>query len=160
MCMKYVNVNVQCFAKGSVGIWDNSDFSKMISSVKAKDKDAGIVVDGFDVAVFINVRGTKSGINIDNPLDMNKKLHFRVRLTKLDSNETKQLSYDLKDFTIDLSDQSMVQQACFKYIEFVQVLRVNNLQLKEKGNYVIKILIKDDTMELYDIQMVHPITIE
>ena len=160
MCMKYINVNVQCFAKGSIGAWNNSDFSKMISSVKAKDKDSSIIVDGFDIAVFINVRGTQSGTNTNNALDMKRKLHFRVRLTKLDSDKSKQLSYDLKDFSVDLSDRNIVQKACFEYIDLVQALRVNNLQLEEKGNYVIKILLKDDTMDLYDVQMVHPIVIE
>lgn len=64
-------------------------------------------------------------------------------------------SVDLLD-----ADSSKIQEACFKYFETIQVTDVNGLELNEPGEYVIKILVKKANAERYDIQIVHPITVE
>ena len=91
---------------------------------------------------------------------MKRTLNFRIRLTKLSENPEEQISYDLNDFDIDLSDDSIIKKACFKYAERIEVITVNKLELDTNGSYVIKVLVKDNEKELYDVQMLHPLYIK
>ena len=129
MCMKYVNVNVCCFDDINNNFLNlgRMTFTSMLESVKAKEKNEKYVIGGFSIVTFVNVRGTRNGDNSDNPLDMNKKLDFKIRLTKLDVEPTKQLSYDLKDFSIDLSNKASNHQACFNYKEHVEIVNVDTV---------------------------------
>lgn len=162
MCMKYVNVNVQCFAAQSLGFLGGAGLSSLIRTVPSTKKGEKYEVGRFTIATFVNIRGTGKGDNVDNPLDAGEKLDFKVRLTKISTDETKRLSYDLHEFSVDLldADSSKIQEACFKYFETIQVTDVNGLELNEPGEYVIKILVKKANAERYDIQIVHPITVE
>ncbi len=159
MCMKYVNVSVQCFDRNPLKFLGGSGISALLDSVKCVEKDGKYVISRFDIVTFINVRGTTAGENPQNPLDQGSVLDFRVRLTKLDDNPEKQVSYDLKDFVVDLSDDTICHRACFKYAEQVEVINVDNFELNETGHYVIKILVKKHGAELYDIQLAHSLHI-
>lgn len=160
MCMKYVNSNIQCFDNTTKDLFGNIGFSSILESVKSEQNDDKFIIDKFNIVTFINIRGTKSESNSNNPVDMKKKMNFRIRLTKLSENEDEQISYDLKDFDIDLSDESIIKKACFKYAERIEVTTVNKLELESKGSYVIKILVKYDEDNLYDVQMLHPLYIK
>lgn len=159
MCYKYVNTNVQCFKTVKNSLLGNTQFSNIVDTVYSKQKNNKFIIDDFSIVTFINIRGTKSN-NPYNPLDQKKKLLFKIRLTKIHKEESKQLSYDLRDFSIDLSDKTQVKTACFDYLEKIEVTNVNDLELNEKGSYVIKILIKDEKDSKYQIQMVHPISVK
>lgn len=161
MCMKYINVNVQCFESVSNSILGlgRTTFSSMIGSVKSKEKHGKYIVDDFNVVTFVNIRGTKDAKNPENPLDSGKKMCFRVRLTKLDEKEENQLSYDLKDFEIDLSDKKLIHHACFDYVERTEIVKVEDLVLESQGAYVIKVLVKDENEEKFNVQMTHPLYI-
>lgn len=160
MCMKYVNINVQCFDPAPNSLLANVGFSSILDSVKAEQKDDKIIIGGFNIVTFINIRGTNDKSKTDNPLNAKKKLTFRVRLTKLDPDETKQISYNLKDFTIDLSDPSVIHRACFEYVERIEITAVKELELESTGPYVIKILVKDENDKLFDVQMLHPLYVK
>ena len=160
MCMKYINTNVQCFSASNKGLLENIAFSSILESVKSEQKEDKFVVGGFNIVTFINIRGTKSGENENNPLDTGKKLNFKIRLTKLSKNSDEQMSYDLKDFDIDLSDKNNNRMACFGYTERIEITKVDDLVLNDIGEYVIKVLVKYDKEELYDVQMLHPLTIK
>ncbi len=160
MCMKYINSNVQCFNLSTKGLLGNVGFSSILDSVKSIQKEDKYIIDDFSIVTFINIRGTKNENNMENPLNAKKKLNFRIRLTKLSENEDEQISYDLKDFDIDLSDESVVKKACFKYIERIEITNVENLTLSSNGAYVIKVLVKNSEEDLYDVQMLHPIYVK
>ena len=160
MCMKYVNANVQCFDDKKVGFWGDTDFSNIISTVKSTETKEGCVIGGFNIITFINIRGTQKGNNPENPVDMRKKLSFRIRLTKLDSQPENQLSYDLGDFELDLGDDKIRKTACFDYIEQIHVLELKDTVLKSNGSYVIKVLVKESNANLFDIQITHPLYVE
>ena len=160
MCMKYINSNVQCFNLSTKGLLGNVGFSSILDSVKSIQKEDKYIIDDFSIVTFINIRGTKNENNMENPLNAKKKLNFRIRLTKLSENEDEQMSYDLKDFDIDLSDESVVKKACFKYVERIEIINVENLTLSSTGSYVIKVLVKNSEEDLYDVQMLHPIYIK
>lgn len=157
MCMKYVNANVQCFDSVTNNIFNlgRTGFSSILDSVKAKEKNGKYYIGDFNIVTFLNIRGTKGGDNLSNPVDAQKKLIFRVRLTKLDEDSEKQLSYDLKDFEVDLSKK--VHQACFNYVERIEITNVGEICLDSKGAYVIKILVKEENATLFDVQITHPI---
>lgn len=160
MCMKYVNINVQCFETKTNAIFGNREFLSLLDSVKAERKDNKYSIGGFSVVTFINIRGTKNTDTKDNPLNKKEKLDFRIRLTKLTADKNKQTSYNLKDFSMDLSDESVVSKACFDYIERIEITNVEDLMLDEPGSYVIKVLVKTSSSDMYDVQMVHPIKIK
>lgn len=160
MCMKYVNINVQCFETKTNAIFGNREFLSLLDSVKAERKDNKYSIGGFSVVTFINIRGTKNTDTKDNPLNKKEKLDFRIRLTKLTADKNKQTSYNLKDFSMDLSDESVVSKACFNYIERIEITNVEDLMLDEPGSYVIKVLVKTSSSDMYDVQMVHPIKIK
>lgn len=160
MCMKYINTNIQCFESSVNDLFGNIGFSSIVDSVKSEQKDNKFVVGNFNITAFVNIRGTQSESNPDNPVDMKRTLNFRIRLTKLSENPEEQISYDLNDFDIDLSDDSIIKKACFKYAERIEVITVNKLELDTNGSYVIKVLVKDSEKELYDVQMLHPLYIK
>lgn len=162
MCMKYVNVNVCCFDDINNNFLNlgRMTFTSMLESVKSKEKNDKLIIGGFNVVTFVNIRGTRDGDNPDNPLDSGKKLDFKVRLTKLDTEPSKQLSYDLKDFSIDLSNNVSTHHACFDYKEHIEIVNVNTITLDSKGAYVIKVLVKEDSDELYNVQMIHPLYVQ
>ena len=160
MCMKYVNINVQCFETKTNAIFGNREFLSLLDSVKAERKDNKYSIGGFSVVTFINIRGTKNTDTKDNPLNKKEKLDFRIRLTKLTADKNKQTSYNLKDFSMDLSDESVLSKACFDYIERIEITNVEDLMLDEPGSYVIKVLVKTSSSDMYDVQMVHPIKIK
>lgn len=156
MCKKYVNSNVHCFNAVKSDILGGVGFAPIISSVSAKRKDGRFVIGGFDIVVFLNIRGTGDGNDPQNPVDAGKKLYFKVRLTKLDETSDNQLSYDIKDFEIDLAREEK-HESCFKYVESIKVIHVDEILLDDKGSYTIKVLVKEssDPEELYDVQMTH-----
>ena len=160
MCMKYVNANIQCFDENPIAFIGNTGFSHMIDSVKAKQKNDKYIVGGFNIVVFINIRGTQKKDNPDNPLDSNKKMDFKIRLTKLNEDPGKQISYDLKEFNIDLSDKNIIHHGCFDYCERVEIINVEELMLNDSGAYVIKVLVKERDSEQYDVQMIHPLYVK
>ena len=157
MCMKFVNVNVQCVEAPKLNLLVPNCMGSLVRSVKAERNGDLYSLGGFSIYTFVNVRGTQDKTNRDNPFNRTNKLCFKVRLTKLDPDKSKQISYDLRDFDVSLSN---VQTACFDFVEHIEVIEVNKLFLKDKGDYVVKILVKDYEEEKYDIQMVHRLSIE
>lgn len=159
MCMKYVNVSVQCFDRTPLRLKSASGVSSIIDSVKYSTRDNKIVLGKFDIVAFINIRGTSSGDNEQNPIDKKAILDFCIRLTLLDEHGDNQISYDLKDFTIDLSNKDILHKASFVYAEQVEVINVDGFELDKPGHYVIKILVKESGSEKYDVQLVHSLHI-
>lgn len=161
MCMKYVNANVQCFDNSVSQYWfGNGTLSSFVKTVECSEEgDGKYKVEKFGVLVFINIRGSENDKS-NNPLEQKKKLEFKIRLTRLSKIPDEKLSYDLTDFTIDLSDKHLIQKACFDYIDLIKVINVSDLELKSVGDYVIKLLVREEGEKLYDIQMVHRLTIE
>lgn len=105
--------------------------------------------------VVRNIRGTRDGNNLKNVLDMEKQLDIKIRLTSINDN----LSYDLKDFVIDLSDKSKLQDVGIKYFEQIDIIEVKDLKLKSNGDYIIKVLIKEKNDDLYDLHCIHKLII-
>lgn len=160
MCMRYINTNVQCFDSISKGLLGHIGFSSLLNTVGAKECGEQFLVDTFNIVTFVNIRGSKNGDKADNPIDAKMKLEFCVRLTKLDREPDKQLSYDIDKFYIDLSDESQLKKSCFVYSERIEITEVKELLLNSKGNYVVKILVKQQNDEKYQVQMTHPLVIE
>lgn len=160
MCMKYVNINAQCFDNSVSQYWfGNGALSSFVRSIKCSEESEGVYrVDKFGIALFINIRGSESD-KLHNPLEQKKKLDFKVRLTRLSKDVKEQLSYDLTSFSIDLSDENLIQKACFPYVDLIKTVNVNNLELQSAGDYVIKVLVKEADEDLYDIQITHQLSI-
>lgn len=159
MCMKYVNVSVQCFDKNPLKLMGTSGISSIIDSVKCTTKGGKIILGKFDIATFINIRGTSSGDNPQNPVDTQQVLDFRIRLTRLNENGDNQVSYDLKDFIIDLSNPDIIHRAGFAYAEQIEVINVEGLELEKAEHYVITVLVKDSRSKNYDVQLAHSLHI-
>lgn len=161
MCFNYINANVLCCKSVQTNFENGVVLSPIINSVTAtKQNNNKFEVEDFSIVTFINIRGTQNNQNKLNPLDMGEKLCFKIRLTRLATESKDQLSYDLSEFNIDLSKKENIKRACFNYVERIEITNVKRLFLENKGNYVIKILIKEQKDTLYQIQMVHPILIE
>lgn len=162
MCMKYVNVNVQCFDLNPLRLGGNNVLSSLVDTIHCtqQKKNNKYKLENFSIIVFVNVRGTGKGNNPDNPVDGRKNLDFKVRLTKLSKNVETQTSYDLHSFKMDLSKSEIRHKACFEYCEAIEAINVSGLLLDDPGKYVIKILVKDSETQLYDVQLVHPIDIQ
>lgn len=162
MCMKYVNVNVCCFDDINNNFLNlgRTTFTSMLESVKSKERNDKFIIGGFNIVTFVNIRGTRDGNNSNNPLDSDKRLDFKIRLTKLDAEPSKQLSYDLKDFSVDLSNKVSTHHACFDYKEHIEIVNVDTITLDSKGAYVIKVLVKEDSDNLYNVQMIHPLYVQ
>ena len=156
--MKYVNVSVQCFDRNALKFLGLSGLPPLLDVVKCSEKDGKYYIGKFDIATFVNIRGTTAKNNPQNPVDNKKILDFRIRLTYLD--EDPQFSYNLGDFTMDLSSEEIIHHADFDYAEQVQVINVDNFEIQKPGHYIIKVLVKERGAELYEVQLAHSLHIE
>lgn len=147
----YINVNICCSEEPLISIMK----SNLIDSVYSSVDNGDFLVDNFKILVFTNIRGTRDGNNLKNVLDMKKQLDVKIRLTSINDN----LSYDLKDFVIDLSDKSKLQDVGIKYFEQIDIIEVKDLKLKSNGDYIIKVLIKEKNDDLYDLHCIHKLII-
>ncbi len=150
MCMKYVNTNVQCFDNSAPQYWLGSgSLSSFIKTVKCSEEGTGkYKVGKFGVAIFVNIRGSENDKQ-NNPLEQKKKLDFKIRLTRLSKIPEERLSYDLANFIIDLSDEHLIQKACFDYIDLIKAINVADLIVESVGDYVIKVLIREEGAAMF-----------
>lgn len=160
MCMKYVNTTVQCFNNSVSQYWfGNGGLSSFIQDVKcSKESETKYSVRKFGIVVFVNIRGSAND-KMNNPLEQKEELEFKIRLTHLSSDSHKRLSYDLTSFSVNLADDSLIQTACFDYVDLIKVINVSDLEVESTGKYVLKVLIKKKNEQFYDIQMTHPLSI-
>jgi hypothetical protein len=135
--MNYLNANIQCF--------DNTQYltSNPLTHFTAhvtcsKTKTGQYKVHAFGIILFLNIRGSQCN-QTHNPLSRQEKLNFKIRLTKVSEIPEGQLSYDLADFTLDLSDKSLIHKANFNYIDLIKVLNVRHLIINSTGEYVVKV---------------------
>lgn len=164
MCMSCLNVNVQCFNSVKSDLKGYTSFLQLTDSVNAQKIGDSYIIGGLNIVAFMNIRGSRINSNTidpENPLDTGKKLFFKIRLTKLNPDQTDQLSYDLtdKDIEWDLSREP-IKRACFKYAERTDVLPLEQVRLHKPGSYVIKILVRTDLEDKYTVQMVHPLNVK
>lgn len=129
--MNYLNANIQCF--------DNTQYltSNPLTHFTAhvtcsKTKTGQYKVHAFGIILFLNIRGSQCN-QTHNPLSRQEKLNFKIRLTKVSEIPEGQLSYDLADFTLDLSDKSLIHKANFNYIDLIKVLNVRHLIINSTG---------------------------
>ena len=158
MCMKYVNVTVDCYQ--SVIKLDNNSILSLngpCDAVKFKKIGDRSYIGGFFVVTHVNLLGTNKEENKDKSLLERKgKLEVTVRLTRCDKVEDRQIGFDLDKFVVDpYSDENKnnIHKACFPYFNYKRVTQVNNVELPlGEGTYVIKVLVRDLSEERQTIQ--------
>lgn len=152
MCMKNVNATSKLydyveFGDGETG---NSIFQNQFDVIVAKfDENRHPYIGNFYVVSDINMLGTTSEADqSENIINAKKNVEFKIRVTKISSDANSQYSWNIDTFSIDLSEEGMIHDACVPYANFTKVSKVTKIQLKPNdycGNYVVKILIRTST---------------
>lgn len=154
--MNWLNASVQCFDHLSM-----LDSGMLVGSVKCSRKDVGkYAVDDFAVGVFLNVRGSINAKD-ENPLDLGKRLEFKLRLSE---NFGERRSYDLSEWKLDLSDKSLrdpfyIMDNKLEYVDSISVVKVGCLFVETLGDYVLKLLVRCEGDEKYEVQAVRGLVI-
>jgi hypothetical protein len=135
MDMRFLNTNVQCFKEVK-----NNRLCEIIREIPSVRTENGFAIGKFFVAIFVNGRGSAG------------KLDFKIRLTKLENNTNKQKSKDLKDFSINFKNDNII-------VDQVNIAEVQCFDVPKKGEYLIKVLVKEKDEEKYHINSLHVIKI-
>lgn len=133
--MRFLNTNVQCFREAK-----DDCLCEIIREIPSIKTENGFTVGKFFVAIFVNGRGSAG------------KLDFKIRLTKLENNTNKQASKDLKDFCLDFPNENVI-------VDKVNIAEVQCFEVPKKGDYLIKVLVKEKNEEKYHINSLHIIKI-
>ena len=164
MCMKNVNANAMCFK--SVVIENNQivSFTAPFNAMKSLSDENGICTDDFSIVTQIDILGTNNRESkAENPLESNRQLDFKIRLTKLDKVDEKRLGFDIDNFSVDLAEMkemSKTEMACFEFFNYTRMTQIDKLHLPAgPGKYVIKVLVKYAEDENYQIQSMTGLTI-
>lgn len=157
--MNWLNAIVQCFYFDGFSFFG---FGYPIGSVGCTKKGLNeYKVDKFSLGVFLNIRESVNDVE-NNPLNQGKKLEFKVRLTGLSGEKW---SYDLAEFTVDLSDKTLYDQFslcgnCLNYVDLVKACTVNGLVVESPGEYVVKVLVRECGQQLYEVQCVRGLLVD
>ena len=125
MGIRFLNTDVQCFKKAN-----GEHFETILREVPAIKIDDNFYIGKFFMAVFINGRGDVG------------KMDFKIRMTKLENDPKKQISQDLKDFTIKFPSDNII-------VDQVDLISVEQIEIPKKGLYAIKVLVKKTDEEKY-----------
>ena len=161
MCMKRVNATVSLL--GSIEYDSNGNpivlnkpFNQILASI---DDDGDYYIDRFNIFTTINLLGTNDANDTENVIRNKGSVDVKIRLTKCDEDESKQLAIDLDEFKID-TRKHRIDEACFEFMDFKRITRVPKIKLPlGTGLYVIKVLMKRSEDKKYTIQTMYQLYI-
>lgn len=168
MCKKYVNAIVDCFEEI---ISSNSypaipvSFQRPFDEIMVDYCDGKYQTGSFKLVTNINILGTADKSNQATHIlyRENGALDFIIRLTRCDKDPEKRDYYDLDSFQVNvkqLKDNNQIDGACFSFVNYPRITTVPPLDLQEAGQYVIKLLIKENTEEKYSVQFIKKLTVK
>lgn len=164
MCVKNVNVTGTFFKKVT---YENGlkSFEMPFDTIVAKTMNNTTYIEDFSIVLNYCLLATNSEeYKDDNVVNQKGKLYNLLRLSKVSKDEDKQLSVDLTEFTIDLNDPNLyVSHACVDYVTLRKVFSVSQISLDASlglGEYVLKILVKNDKNDMWNVQSYVPLRIE
>ena len=147
MCKQNVNVVTRLYDYVEYG--ESIVFQDQFDVIHVKWSNNRPYIGGFFIVTHINLLGTSQKGTM-NFIENQSKVCFKIRITKLNSDEKKQYTWDLDEFTIDLSKKEYIQSACVKYMNSSKITQVEQLELRDddwEGKYVIKVLILDTQVD-------------
>ena len=164
MCMTNINITGTFFKKVTYGSGFKS-FEIPFDTIVAKTTNNTTYIDDFSIVLNYCLLATNNEENKkDNIVNQKGKLYNLLRLSKVSKDEDKQLSIDLAEFLIDLNDPDLyISHACVDYVTLRKVFSVSQITLDNTaglGEYVLKILIKTDENDIWNVQSYIPLRIE
>lgn len=164
MCVKNINITGTFFKKVT---YENGfkSFEMPFDTIVAKTTNNTTYIDNFSIVINYCLMATNSKENKQNNIINQKgKLYNLLRLSKVSKDESKQLSIDLAEFVIDLNDSDLyISHACVDYVTLRKVFSVSQIILDNTlglGEYVLKILVKTDENDMWNVQSYIPLRIE
>ena len=160
MCMKYINATTRCYK--SVIKNDNGQilsYGEPFVEIIGNMVNGYAVIRNFVIQTEVSVLGTANPEHeSENPISRKDKLHFTLRLTKCDPDETKRTGTDLASWEIDfkqLSEEKALSLACYPFYNKMFVTQVKEIEFPyfDTGKYVLKVLVRntdnpeDDTIQ-------------
>lgn len=164
MCMKNINITGTLFKKITLEN-DFQSFEMPFDTIVAKTNNNTLYIDDFSIVLNYCLMGTNKTENLSsNIVNQKGKLYTLLRLSKVSRDESKQLSVDLSEFVIDLSDPNLyISHACVDYVTFRKIFSVTQINLDKRaglGEYVLKILVRTDENDMWNVQSYIPLRIE
>ena len=106
-------------------------------------------IGGFYIVSQINLLGTSNEEEkASNAVSNETTLEFKIRITKVCLEKSKQYSWDVDTFEIDLSKEK-VYNACVPFVNYTKISKISKIYLEPDdfdGEYVVKILVRDKTL--------------
>lgn len=158
---KYINATASMVMSNSGLNFIPDSAMIFVHTIKTK-KNKPSELEPFRVYCSVNIVGTKDGNNPENPVDMKKIMQFKVRITKIDEDESKRLCFDISDFSVDCSNDALIDKDNnVKYIKTDTLIQANGLKdVPGKGRYCLRVLVKENTEDKYEVQSTSCFNIE
>ena len=152
--MEYINANIELFESTKQTSKGKLHFINPINTLKAgiNTKHIG----NFSIVSYITLLGSKNQ-KANNIIDKQGCLDVCIRLTKLKTPNSDEITYDLDKFTIDTVDKTNIihKDATVHYMNYKRITEVDKITVYQpKGSYVIKVLVKESTTEKYELQSI------
>lgn len=164
MCIKNINITGTFFKKI---VYENGfkSFEMPFDTIIAKTINNTTYIEDFSIILNYCLMGTNNEENKgSNIINQKGKLYNLLRLSKVSKDEEKQLSVDLAEFVIDLNDPDLyISHACVDYVTLRKSFSVSQITLDNTlglGEYVLKILIKTNENDMWNVQSYIPLRIE
>ena len=164
MCMRNVNITGTFFKKVT---YENGfkSFEMPFDTIVAKTTNNATYIEDFSIVLNYSLMATNNDEHKqDNIINQKGKLYNLLRLSKVSKDEEKQLSVDLAEFVIDLNDPDLyISHACVDYVTLRKAFSVSQITLDSTlglGEYVLKILVKTNEEDMWNVQSYVPLRIE
>lgn len=151
MCIRNINAISRLYDYANFDKQDphKSIFQNQFDIISAKfDENGNPYIGGFYIITDINVLGTtKEEHKKDNFLESHKPFNVKIRITKINSEESKQYTWDIDTFTVNMANDDLIEKACVPFFNMANLTEVNRIILEKDdyiGKYVVKVLVQRD----------------
>lgn len=162
MCMKNINATLNMFASVNRN-GDYVSFSVPFDTIRCIIKDNIAYISDFFIVANLNLMGTtKPEFKKDNIVENKKKLCCLIRLTKISQNEEERISWDVERFEVDSSDKAIrFDDACVPCVNYRKTIEVKDIEMTDeyRGDYALKLLVRADESEKWQVQSITRLTV-
>lgn len=165
MCLPNINIIANLYKNYTVSANNVKTFEAPFDKIVAIKDEYNAYIEDFFIVIDYRILGSSDETKKEtNVVEMKKPLYVKIRLSKLSADESGQYFLDLGESVVDIgSDDIHVLHACVNYVSLRQIFKVDKNNLSDEvgfGNFVLKILVKTDENEKWNVQSLTPLRIE
>lgn len=156
MCMKNVNVNTIFTEKDPTDDCGRVSFGSLANEIQARVTDNNnIVVDKLTIVTFFNA------FSEDEDGELDKKFGVQWMLESSDVVNKRRILLAESDYdTAKNKRDKMENKTCRSFSNQIYIIKTKNIELTEEGRYFLKVYLKGNEEDLWQIQSINTIYIK